>query len=271
MGFLIKDLSRMTNFSPARIRKWQERYQIFAPNQGSNGYWYYTNDDYRVLRNIQQRLARGQKLAEVMNLGRDALLTNPLTDEFQDEEWRIIQLIKDARFEDVGRHLDEYRKGRNYAEWIRQVVQPMVVLSGRAWESGFLTVAEEHSFSRWFHSYMLNTVESVQGDTLPDWMITVFPGDEHELGALMLYCKLRMRKMPVRFTGMLPLAELRRELVGQGYRRVSISVVMPQSTEKLRQLREDLTRAAPDVKICFGGWGMRSRNRLPKDANKKAK
>ncbi len=69
MKFLIKDLSRMTSFSPARIRKWQERYRIFDPTQGSNGYWYYSNEDYLVLRSIQQRLAMGQKLNSVMGLG----------------------------------------------------------------------------------------------------------------------------------------------------------------------------------------------------------
>lgn len=74
MSYLIKDLSRLSRLSPARIRKWQERYGIFTPVRGENGYWYYTEQDKALLLGMKERLDRGEKLKDIIALGRDGLL-----------------------------------------------------------------------------------------------------------------------------------------------------------------------------------------------------
>ena len=253
MKFLIKDLSRMTSFTPARIRKWQERYRIFAPLQGSNGYWYYTNEDYLVLRSVQQRLAMGQKLNQVMALGREFLLENLINDEFSQTEWRLIQWIKDSSYEKMEDHLLGERKSKSYGSWIRTVLQPMLTMVGRAWETGFISIAEEHSLSRWFHGFMLQTLADLPDPHHIDWLVVTYPGDAHELGALMHYAILRTRGKNVRFAGELPHDELLREIPEGDYKRVSISVVLPQSREKLEALRAELATASPGLLVYFGG------------------
>ncbi|MEQ9363905.1 MAG: cobalamin B12-binding domain-containing protein [Leptospirales bacterium] len=269
MKFLIKDLSRMTSFSPARIRKWQERYRIFEPNQGSNGYWYYSNEDYLVLRSIQQRLAMGQKLNLVMGLGREFLLANLINDEFTQTEWKLIQLIKDSNYEMLENHLYVERKTKTYGGWVRGTLQPLLQMVGRAWETGFISIAEEHALSRWFHGFVLQSLKSYAAPSAIDWLVVTYPGDPHELGALMHYAILRSRGKKVRFAGDLPREELVREVRAGNYQRISISVVLPQSREKLDSVRAELLAADPDVRVYFGGASIgASEKREMKVANK---
>lgn len=269
MKFLIKDLSRMTSFSPARIRKWQERYRIFNPTQGSNGYWYYSNEDYLVLRSIQQRLAMGQKLNLVMGLGREFLLANLINDEFTQTEWKLIQFIKDSNYEMLENHLFVERKSKTYGSWVRGTLGPLLTMVGRAWETGFVSIAEEHALSHWFHGFVLQSLKAYPAPSAIDWLVVTYPGDPHELGALLHYAILRSRGKKVRFAGDLPREELIREIRSNEYQRVSISVVLPQGREKLEQLREELIAVAPGLQVYFGGGavGVSDKHEL-KAANK---
>lgn len=269
MKFLIKDLSRMTSFSPARIRKWQERYRIFAPNQGSNGYWYCSNEDYLVLRSIQQRLAMGQKLNLVMALGREFLLANLINDEFSQTEWKLIQLIKDSNYEMLENHLYVESKKTPYGGWVRNTLQPMLMMVGRAWETGFISIAEEHALSRWFHGFVLQSLKVYPAPNAIDWLVVTYPGDPHELGALMHYAILRSRGKKVRFAGELPREELVREIRTGTYQRISISVVLPQSRDKLEGLRAEIVSTNPELKVYFGGGAVGATDRRElKVANK---
>ena len=86
MSYLIKDLSRLSKLSPARIRKWQERYTIFEPVRGENGYWYYTEQDKDVLLGMKTRLERGEKLKDIIALGRDGLLESTTEGEAENPD-----------------------------------------------------------------------------------------------------------------------------------------------------------------------------------------
>ncbi len=259
MKFLIKDLSRMTSFSPARIRKWQERYRIFKPLQGENGYWYYSNEDYLVLRSIQQRLAMGQKLSQVMLLGREHLLAHLISDDFSERDWRIIQSAKDGDYPRLEKELGRKLQKQKFPQWLKAEIQPMLVVIGRAWEAGYLSISEEHAFSHWLHAYLMQLAAEFPTEGERNWLVAVYPGDQHELGAILHYCLLRYRAHNVRFVGMLPREELLRELRDGDYRRVSVSVVMPQPQTALSAFRADIKRVQPAVRIYFGGIALRKR------------
>lgn len=260
MKLLIKDLSRMTSFSPARIRKWQERYRVFRPMQGGNGYWYYTNEDYLVLRSIQQRLALGHKLAQIMQLGREHLLANLIHDDYSEEDWSIIQAVKDGEYRKIERRLEAARASQKCRHWLKHAVQPVTVTVGRAWESSYVSITEEHAFSRWMHSYLMGVAMAYPGNgPAHDWLVATFPDDAHELGALMHFVHLRSRGRAARFAGMLPREELIREIRNGEYQRASISVVMPQTPEKLRSLRQEISKARPGLQVFFGGYGLSKR------------
>ncbi len=150
-------------------------------------------------------------------------------------------------------HLYVERKNRTYSSWVRGTLQPLLQMVGRAWETGFISIAEEHSLSRWFQGFVLQSLKAYPAPASIDWLVVTFPGDPHELGALMHYAILRSRGKLVRFAGPLPREELVRETRAGEYKRISISVVLPQTKDKIAALREELAKVSPDTRVYFGG------------------
>lgn len=255
--FLIKDLSRLTGLSPARIRKWQERFRLLSPVQGENGYHYYDNDDLRILLNVRKRLTEGQKLKSIVMLPKNELLLSPVL--FENEEWALLNAIARNEFRTLELRFDHVLESSSIPGWIRKALHPAILLTGEAWSKGILSVADEHAFSHWLRGYILSRIEPYQTDQTPVWLVVSFPGDGHELGALLHYSLLLYHKVPARFCGMLPEEQLIKELQKQHYRSVSISIVLPRKEEEIKRLRNRIVEETSVTRIHFGGYGYKKR------------
>lgn len=258
MKYLIKDLSRLTGFDGARIRKWQERYGILRPERGSNGYWYYTNEDYIILQNMKRLLEKGEKLQSVVSLGREYLLGMMGADDFGESEMNLIKQIASNDFDAMGRDLDEKYMSMSFGRFVRGPVRDVVVLIGSAWEAGLLSVAEEHAASRWLFTYIYGKTRELGIPNEPIWLVAVFPGDPHELGALMHYAMLISKKVPAKFAGSLSIDHIVDELKRNNYRNLSLSMVMPQPLDKIESIRSRIKERSGVKKVLVGGRGYRA-------------
>ncbi|MCS7205547.1 MAG: MerR family transcriptional regulator [Leptospiraceae bacterium] len=255
MKYLIKDLSKMTGLSPARIRKWQERYNILRPTQAHNGYYYYDNDDLRVLLFIKNQLSNGKTLKELLNISREQVLNKNLyLHEFTQKELELINYISNYQYHEIQKHLDSIYK-KSFLKWISEI-RNLLILVGRAWEKNFLSVADEHSISNWIRSYIAKHLLKEMKFEKPVWLVCVFPGDTHELGAMLHFAKLLYYKVPAKFVGMLPKHELLREIRQNSYRKISISVVLPKKWKELENLRKEIQKIS-NAKVLFGGYGFK--------------
>ncbi len=259
MRYLIKDLARLTDLEPARIRKWQERFAFLEPTLGSNGYHYYSNEDLFVLKNVVRLLGEGRSIGEIATLGRRALLSPPDSGRFTTDEWEFLRKLTGESLAPLRATLLGQLKRLGLRAWVRRVAQPMLLLVGAGWEAGVLSVADEHVFSRWFHGLFLEFLNKGTTRWPPLYLCATHPEDEHELGCLLHYGLLVDRGVPARFCGRLDEPELLRELSAHAYRRVSLSVVVPRSDEELRQLKLRIEARFPDLKVRFGGAGLEPR------------
>lgn len=261
MKYLVKDLSRLTGLSPARIRKWQERYGLLDPEVGSNGYHYYSSDDLFILQRINRELEKGEALARIVQKGRDEILTGRLNNGFNDADRQWISLISKGDFSSLAERFDAERRDSGLSVTLRGPVHDLICLVGDAWETGYLGVADEHAFTRWLSGYLAHLTEPVRGTTPYQWLVVTHPEDVHELGALLHYCDLAGRGVAVRFCGNLPERDLLRELAGRSYRKLSISVVMPRQERELMSLKKRIKTRFPNLSVLFGGEGYRRRVR----------
>lgn len=260
MKYLIKDLSRMTGVKGFTIRKWQERYKIFKPQLAPNGYWYYSNEDYEVLVRIVRFLEEGEKISHIVALGRENLLKFKNEDGYSEEEKQFIRWLENDQFSEIENYLNEQEKQKNFSSFIRQSLEKQVALVGRAWQDGMISVADEHSFSRWVTTYIRNKCKKYETelkDKKPIWLVAVLPGDTHEIGALMHYAILLGKKVPARFVGTLPLDHIIRELNKGQYRTISISMTMAPQLTKLEKIKNTILNKTSVKKVIFGGRGYR--------------
>lgn len=260
MKYLIKDLARISGLQPARIRKWQERYSFLRPTQGSNGYYYYSNDDLFILKNIATELQTGKTISKILAAGRDQLLHPPSQEKFSKREWRLLRVVSANRFEVLDRFLSLRLRQMPFRPWIARELVPLLVLVGRGWEENLISVADEHAFSRWFTGYFQRVLQfryrsPKRSEESAEILVACFPGDKHELGAMLFSGKLISRGIPVKFVGTLPEEELTRELGRLPYRYLCLSSVLPPGTSQLQNLCRRLGARFPGLSIHLGGSG----------------
>ena len=261
MKYLIKDLSKMTGLTPARIRKWQERYKILKPETLDNGYHYYDNNDLFVLKRIANELEKNIPLSKILALGRDKLLEPVSQEGFSADELKKIQIIASGKYRTLEVELNRLHKEQSFSSWVKSSLHPLIVLTGKGWERGYISVADEHAFSRWFYSYFSEHIKKFKDKESKsfDWLVVVYPEDEHEIGALLHYGELLSKGVSARFCGRLPEDELIKELYSGNYRFLTISAVVPRKVSEFESLKKRIQDRFENIKIVFGGYGYRKK------------
>lgn len=255
MRYLIKDLSKMTGVKGFTIRKWQERYSIFQPMMANNGYWYYSNEDYTVLSKIVKLLESGERISNIAALGRENILKLRNDQGYTEIERQLLQWVMEGNFHEVEKYLEEKHNSMGFKEFIRHYVEHLVILMGRAWQDGLITVGEENSLTKWLGGYIHSKASKFEITKKPVWLVSVFPGDPHEIGALMHYAILRSKKVPVKYIGSIPTEHLVKELIKTDYKIVSISMALAQPLTKVEKLKSVLLKKTKVKRIYFGGRG----------------
>ena len=255
MQYLIKDLAGLTNLSKDRIRKWQERYSLLKPVRGKNGYYYHSNEDFFVLRSIKQKLESGQKLKDIIRLGRENLLDEQ-SNSFNMDELELISLISKNYFSSLSEIYDQKRAKTNFVEWVQNDLHRLVVLVGEAWAANLLSVADEYAFTRWFIGYFSEKIHCLKIDVVPKVLVSVYPKDRHELGAFLHYGLLLYYEISSKFCGSLPEAELLKELESQKYEELHISVVLNHKNSEIERFKQYMLDRFPNLMIKIGGLGI---------------
>lgn len=254
MKYLIKDLACVSNLHPDRIRKWQERYHLLKPELGSNGYYYYSNEDLKILLYVKNELSKGKKISQIIAKPRQELLKEiTQSNEFSTEELSIIEAISNFNYKPIERKLYQVLKKKGFYSWLREI-HKLIILTGKTWEKNLITISDEHSFSNWLKANLLTYIVRNLPKKKPVWLVSTFPGDPHELGALLHYIKLLKFKVPARYVGNLPKEELLKEIKIGSYRVVSISIVLPQKWKVIQNLKHQIEKL-DHTKVLFGGYG----------------
>jgi len=69
-------VSRITGFSPALLRAWEQRHGFLEPGRSGGGTRLYTRDDVRILLRVRDLMATGRSIGEIAASGRRALLAD---------------------------------------------------------------------------------------------------------------------------------------------------------------------------------------------------
>ncbi|MCS6984301.1 MAG: MerR family transcriptional regulator [Leptospiraceae bacterium] len=256
MKYLVKDLSRLTGISAARIRKWQERYGLLHPEKGENGYWYYSEEDYLILKTLKERLAKGEKLRFLAGQDRTKLLSSSRDQLFHHEELEIVRLVEQGQLGALREYLDRQKQNHTFASYIRKVVKPLLEMLASASQHQWLSLGAEHTFCRYLVGYLLTSFEEALQKERPIWLVTIFPGEVHELRATLHYLLLLCGKVSARMVGSLSEKDLIQEIKQNNYHFASIVMVLPQSLENAERLRRLLLEKTTLKRIYLGGEGL---------------
>ena len=253
------------------IRAWERRYGVLTPRRTPAGYRAYTDRDVAVLKQLKRLTDEGVAISEAAKLlpqlmeGLEAAAVGRGASpdaRLHAETWResvlaAAQAYDQPRVSDV---LDEVLAALPPLKAFDEVLAPLLCDVGERWESGTLTVAQEHLVSQMVRARLVSLLHAAPLGRHRHGVLACFPEEEHEMG--LLGAALRLRHLGVRVTLLgqrVPVEDLGRAVLALRPDFVGLSTVASRSAEAfedtLTRLRQALPRGLP---VWVGGAAARS-------------
>lgn len=248
-GLNIAALSRRTGVAADTLRKWEQRYGVLRPQRTPGGQRRYDEADVARVHWLRDRLAEGYRIGEAA-----ALLGGTIPTESPAElREALLAAVREAEVGVVGALLDQAFALGPLEETMRDVVHPLLVRVGEGWESGELSVAQEHLLSQAVRSRLDRLLADARGGVHGVVVLACAPGERHELGLLTLAVLLRADGWQVAYLGPdTPVAEALLLAEALGARAVCFSVAV---ADRLADLDRSLAevRLPADCTLVLGG------------------
>lgn len=198
-GLNIAAVAARTGVAADTLRKWEQRYGILRPTRSAGGQRRYDERDVARVEWLKARLDEG------FRIGRAAALLGggpePSPRSARELREAMIAAASEPDPAALERLLDQaFALGRTEAT-LRDVVQPVLVRVGNLWESGEFTVAQEHLVSSAIRARLERLLADARGGVRGVAVLACAPGEQHELGLMMLGVLLRSDGWQVAYLG----------------------------------------------------------------------
>jgi methylmalonyl-CoA mutase cobalamin-binding domain/chain len=264
--------SRRSGVSQVVIRAWERRYAVLQPRRCEKGMRHYLDEDIERLRLLYQLTQFGFRIGQIARLSIEEL--NALHEKGLPCREAVRQLTKPADFIAAARAtLDNYDADKlrcvlNHALatlghrlTLREVVAPMIALTGEQWREGQLGEAQEHLHTAVVRDFLAASVPGADVPVnAPEMIVTTPAGTAHELGALLVAATARDLGWRVTYLGAgLPASEIAKAAIARRARVVTLSLVYPMGCELVASEIARLRQLLPEeIAIIAGGRASRS-------------
>lgn len=253
-GLNISALARRTGVAPDTLRKWEQRYAILRPRRTAGGQRRYSEADVARVDWLRARLGEGYRIGEAAALlGIEQRAVSRTPDELRAA---ILEAAERGDGDAAGRLLDQCFALHALEAALSRVVVPLLRELGEGWEQGRFSVAQEHLLSGAVRTRLDRLLADARGSVRGVAVLACAPGEQHELGLLMVAVLLRADGWQVGYLGAntplgdaLDLAEIVDASV------LGLSVGMP---ERLEQLEAELAglKVPRRLALVLGGRGV---------------
>jgi MerR family transcriptional regulator, light-induced transcriptional regulator len=188
-GLNIAALSRRTGVAPDTLRKWEQRYHILRPSRTAGGQRRYDERDVQRVEWLCERLTEGYRISEAATLlgSIDVAPTRAPQDQLQS----MLAAVGAGDVVGVGQLIDQAFALHGVDVTLDEILHPLLEEIGDRWAAGELTVAEEHLVSEAVRSRLGHLLADAGGGVRGSAVLACAPGEEHELGLMMLAIALR--------------------------------------------------------------------------------
>ncbi|WP_245557544.1 MerR family transcriptional regulator [Deinococcus peraridilitoris] len=212
--YTASEVEQRTGVPATTLRQWERRYGTPRPLRNESGYRLYSATDLAHIEFLRARLAEGISISRAVQLSR-GFFQAPSGDPPAPAELR--ELITELRASLLAA---DHARAAELLSWAHsrwtvedvliQVIQPVLYDIGDLWARGEITVAHEHQASTFLRGKIAQLLDAAGS---PRWgpvvVAACVPGEQHEIGLLMLSVVLRRGGLRVHCLGPnTPLADL---------------------------------------------------------------
>ena len=259
-GLRIGALSKRAGVSEHVLRAWETRYGLLSPTRSSGGFRLYSEADVRRVQRMRAFLADGLSAAEAAR----AVLAEP--DGLQSAADPLVVRLAEAggptqlrtaldALDERAAHavLDQLFGALTVEAVIRDVLMPYLHELGDRWESGEVTVGQEHFASNLIRSRLAALSTGWGAGHGPLAVLACPSGELHDIALLSFGLVLRRSGWRVVFLGAdSPIADVERTADALGP-----DLVMLSASDRARfdAIRPDLVRLASGRSVALAGVG----------------
>jgi MerR family transcriptional regulator, light-induced transcriptional regulator len=269
-------VARRTGISLHVLRAWERRYGVVEPVRTPGGQRLYSDADMARLRLLRQVTETGRNISQVAELP-DAELERLAARDAHSQEAaaeptgaagyvaRCLMAAERLNGDAVHATLMRAVVSLRPAEFLEEVLMPLLQQVGEQWHAGVIGPAQEHVVSvsaRRVVTWLLEAYEAPADAPLA--LVTTVAGEQHEFGALMVAVAALDEGWRVAYLGTsLPASEIVRAVQAVDPSLVALSVVnmdMPLGFEDVEaQVSEVRAALPPRVPLVVGGAGALAR------------
>lgn len=195
----ISALSRRTGVAPDTLRKWEQRYGVLRPLRTPGGQRRYSETDVARVEWLRDRLAEGWRISEAARVLQES--AGPGLDDPGELREAILAAVESNAVAEVTALLDQTFAVLPLEQAFDQVLAPVLRAVGDAWHEGRISIAQEHALSAKVRARLDELVADPRGAVRGTAVLACGPGEQHDLGLLMLAVLLRADGWRVEYLG----------------------------------------------------------------------
>jgi MerR family transcriptional regulator, light-induced transcriptional regulator len=269
----IKAISHLVGLLPVTLRAWERRYGLLHPSRGGQGYRLYSEYDLRTLRWIKNQIETGMSISRAVDHLKDlrqkgmdpadeqksALADNSIA--IQNISSQLFTAItafnENAAHEILRRAFSVY----SVDQVLTKVITQTLIEIGEAWHQGKLSIAIEHYATQFFLQHLMSMLTTTMP---PMHNATIIaggaPGEQHQIGLLMLVVMLRWRGWDIKYLGPnLSLEGLPEALAPLQPRMFLFSATREENAKEILKISNVYDKFSdPKPILVFGGQGFQA-------------
>jgi DNA-binding transcriptional MerR regulator len=257
--FPIRTVSSLTNVNAITLRAWESRYGLINPIRKSSGHRLYTQSDIDIINRTVGLLDRGMRISQVKaELARQGSPVTSQEANAQDIWQKHINHMQSAVI-----CFDEAALDESYTEMLsihpvkvvtERLLNPLLRQLGDRWNNMTGSVAEEHFFGFYLRSKLgARLHHRIRYNQGPALLLACLPGDQHEIGLLLLALAAHERRFRTIILGAdMPLKDLPQVAEKSGSSAIVLSGTVQPVTDVFNKQLPALV-ASSSVPVMVGG------------------
>jgi DNA-binding transcriptional MerR regulator/methylmalonyl-CoA mutase cobalamin-binding subunit len=254
----IGELSRRTGVAPDTLRAWERRYGLLRPDRSEGGFRLYGLEDEQRVQAMKALIDSGVSAAESARLAASGVSdvvppTAAGETSLKSGGSRLREALE--QFDEAAAHtiLDAALTRLSVDGVADQVVLPAIREIGRRWESGEISVAQEHFATGLLRERMLALGRNWGAGVGPRALLACPPGERHDLGLVAFGVVLRDRGWRVTYLGPdTPIETIARTATDL---RPAAIVLVALDAERFEAVADRIAALAREAPVLIGGEG----------------
>jgi methanogenic corrinoid protein MtbC1 len=259
--YAVKQVSALTGVAEATLRVWERRYGVVVPARSAAGYRLYNDDQVAILRAMAALVDSGvpASLAAQTVLGTTVRGHSELS-EASYESLDLVTAAADLNPGSMHAMLNDAFAATSFDDvvdcWLPHELQRL----GEAWQSGRLSVAQEHFASAAVARHLSAHFNGADPQGGVPVLVGLPQGGRHELMLLAFAACLRRAGVNAIYLGAdVPLDDWKTVASEVGARAAVLGVHLDEDVEAAQRVVDQLTALRPPVAVRVGG---RNRHRI---------